>query len=560
MKERKNMWTHKAGAFLLAFTLVFTTLPWVSTEKTYATGADPIADWKVVGTEFVDDSGNGKTPVLHGVGDSTTNTRAQIVGNEVKLNKDYFKIDGNNDYFDLPEGQAFTISVVFKEPVDNTNNGVTEYFISRHKNQSQTNDQNLWQLSTWKHERFGFRRYTNTWTGTRIDGNFYNNKVQDGKWQRFTVTYSGTGTKLKTYVGGEDVTSLNAYNTIGNPKAMIGTGDIWLGRPLPQGSSDGTFKAMEGSLGQATIWKSELSKSDIEDLWKSDKERYELTDMPMVNVSVENVYKNSGSYTSINTTTKSLLKRSYVDKLADSDAPTGYNKFVKFINASGNDITDPILIKYDGSTTLRAVWENIDKTQLQAKVDEHWENKHQYFNETTASEKTEFDTALSNANTVLNDDEATQTEIDNALSSLNSAISDLDGAATDFTDLNTEIAKKTVKNEMKYKNATASKKTDYDTALTNAETATGVATKTQAEIDGLKTTLTNARNGLDGVATDFTDLDAEIAKKTVKNEMKYKNADASKKTAYDTALANAEAATGDTTKTQAEIDGQILQT
>ena len=129
----------------------------------------------------------------------------------------------------------------------------------------------------------------------------------------------------------------------------------------------------------------------------------------------------------------------------------------------------------------------------------------------------------------------------------------------DKSALQTEVAKdSTTKEDVKYTNASDEKKTAYDEALTKANEVLADENATQEQVDAAKQALIDAREALDGKATQEVDkkpLQDEVDKKDdTKASDKYKNADQDKKDAYDKALEDAQKVLDKEDATQEEVD------
>ncbi|MFU1802791.1 sugar-binding protein [Gardnerella swidsinskii] len=173
----------------------------------------------------------------------------------------------------------------------------------------------------------------------------------------------------------------------------------------------------------------------------------------------------------------------------------------------------------------------------------------------STEKKNDFDQALNNAESIEKKAGASDTEIGEAKDKLDNAINGLDGKVkTDELQTAVDNAKKltgvtTSKSQdaYKYENASEAKKSAFDKALQQAESAITEAknaksTKTpeqkQQAVDTALTQLTNAINALDG--NDKTQLVAKLAEaKGKKNDASYKNASAEKQDALNNAIDSA---------------------
>ena len=163
------------------------------------------------------------------------------------------------------------------------------------------------------------------------------------------------------------------------------------------------------------------------------------------------------------------------------------------------------------------------------------------------TKKTAFDQALQTAQTILAKKGATEKEISDATTALKNASNALNGTV-DTSKLQAEVDKAdSLKKSVQYTNAVQDKKSAYDTALTNAESALADAENAQsANTPDQKQTAVNvallrlqtAAAALNGV--DITDLQAEIAlENSVKESVKYAYDTAEKQQTYNKALQDA---------------------
>ncbi|WP_254597007.1 GA module [Gardnerella leopoldii] len=189
-----------------------------------------------------------------------------------------------------------------------------------------------------------------------------------------------------------------------------------------------------------------------------------------------------------------------------------------------------------------------DASGLQAAVTAA-ESKKKTVAYTNASDaaKTAFDQALQTAQTILAKKGATEKEISDATTALKNASNALNGTV-DTSKLQAEINKAdSLKKSVQYTNAVQDKKSEYDTALTNAESALADAENAQsANTPDQKQTAVNvallrlqtAAAALNGV--DIADLQAEIAlENSVKESVKYAYDTAEKQQTYNKALQDA---------------------
>ena len=217
----------------------------------------------------------------------------------------------------------------------------------------------------------------------------------------------------------------------------------------------------------------------------------------------------------------------------------------------------------DATTALKNAVTGLDghdASGLQAAVtDAESKKKTVAYTNASDTKKTAFDQALQAAQTILAKKGATEKEISDATTALKNAVTGLDGhdasglqaAVTDA-----ESKKKTVA----YTNASDTKKTAFDQALQAAQTILAKKGATEKEISDATTALKNASNALNGTV-DTSKLQAEINKAdSLKKSVQYTNAVQDKKSAYDTALTNAESALADAENAQSANTSDQKQT
>ena len=172
------------------------------------------------------------------------------------------------------------------------------------------------------------------------------------------------------------------------------------------------------------------------------------------------------------------------------------------------------------------------------------------------SKKTAFDSALTNASTLVDTAKGTNadgTKVDNIKKALEQAVNDLGGNTVDKSKLQDEIEiayelqgknnqgqdDSSKKKNPKYENASEAKKNDFDTALSNAKQVYNQRDASQQSINKAESKLSEAIDALDG--HDKTQLVAKLTEaKGKKSDISYKNASAEKQTALDNAIASAE--------------------
>ncbi len=213
----------------------------------------------------------------------------------------------------------------------------------------------------------------------------------------------------------------------------------------------------------------------------------------------------------------------------------------------------------------------VDKSALQTLInnDADFKKTIAYIN-ADQTKKITYNEAIADGNAVLTDANATAEKVAQAVDAINSAKAALDGKVN-ITGLEQKVAeaKKLKKStnpqsagDAKYENASENKKKAVDSALQQADSALadakstatqkpGEAAKTpeqkQKAVNDALTQLTNAINELDGVDTQA--LQDEVTRdNALKNNAKCKNASETKKSAFNTALGNAQAALNEATR------------
>ena len=187
-----------------------------------------------------------------------------------------------------------------------------------------------------------------------------------------------------------------------------------------------------------------------------------------------------------------------------------------------------------------------DKAALQARFDELEDVSSDGY---TTDSFAAFETALTNAETVLDDLLATQEEVDGALAALNTAYEGLT-LAVDKTALQTRYDELKDISSEDYTSGTFAA---FETALGNAETILADAEATQEEVDGALSALNAAYEGLAEAAD-------KAALQTRYDELKDTSSEgytSDSFTAFETALDNAETILADTEATQEEVDAAL---
>ncbi len=172
------------------------------------------------------------------------------------------------------------------------------------------------------------------------------------------------------------------------------------------------------------------------------------------------------------------------------------------------------------------------------------------------SKKNAFDTALTNASTLVDLTKGTNADgakVDETKNTLENAVKDLGGNTVDKSKLQHEIETayewqgkdkqgkddSSIKKNPKYENASKDKKNDFDTALSNAKKVYEQKDASQVSINEAESKLSKAIDALDG--HNKSDLNDAIKKaNSKKSEIVYNNASEDKKSAFDKALKYAE--------------------
>ena len=117
----------------------------------------------------------------------------------------------------------------------------------------------------------------------------------------------------------------------------------------------------------------------------------------------------------------------------------------------------------------------------------------------------------------------------------------------------------TTKGTPAYYNAEASKKTAYDNAVAAGKVVLAKDNATQTEVDNAVSAITNAKNALGGRPTNKGALQtaATTGDTTTKGTPAYYNAEASKKTAYDNAVAAGKVVLAKDNATQTEVNNAL---
>lgn len=172
------------------------------------------------------------------------------------------------------------------------------------------------------------------------------------------------------------------------------------------------------------------------------------------------------------------------------------------------------------------------------------------------SKKNAFDTALTNASTLVDLTKGTNADgakVDETKNTLENAVKDLGGNTVDKSKLQREIETayewqgknkqgkddSSIKKNPKYENASKDKKNDFDTALSNAKKVYDQKDASQVSINEAESKLSKAIDALDGHNKSYLN-DAIKKANSKKSEIVYNNASEDKKSAFDKALKYAE--------------------
>ncbi len=205
-----------------------------------------------------------------------------------------------------------------------------------------------------------------------------------------------------------------------------------------------------------------------------------------------------------------------------------------------------------------------DKSELKTLVDNSNDIKSSN-NYTNADQtaQTAYDSAISDAQKVLSNDNATQAEVDNAITAINDANKNLNG------DAKTEAANKaaleaavkeapTVQDTPAYYNGTDEAQKAYNDAITAGQ---GVLNNTNATADQVKDALdaiTTAKSNLKGEATNTDALNTAITNaNNAKQTDNYTDADQEKQDALTNAINAGQDILKKTNATQAEVDNAV---
>lgn len=337
-----------------------------------------------------------------------------------------------------------------------------------------------------------------------------------------------------------------------------------------------------------------LNKAEFDDAKAAAKKKIvelqkngDLTDQEATNFNTKLNDKNTDSIQDID----SILQEAELAKTR-KDANTAIDNFKNLNNAQkkalkeevANPETDP---KSDLDTVdkVKTAINNVvtkakdlDKkmgdlkalVDLVKKQEEHLKKSEKY-NDT--SKKTAFDSALTNASTLVDTAKGTNadgTKVDNIKKALEQAVQDLGGKTVDKSKLQDEIEiayelqgknkqgqdDSSKKKNPKYENASKDKKNDFDTALSSAKRVYDQKNASQQSINDAKDNLSKAIDALDG--HDKSQLVAKLAEaKGKKNDASYNNASKEKQTDLNNAITSAEGIVEKAGATEKEISDAI---
>lgn len=337
-----------------------------------------------------------------------------------------------------------------------------------------------------------------------------------------------------------------------------------------------------------------LNKAEFDDAKAAAKKKIvelqkngDLTDQEATNFNTKLNDKNTDSIQDLD----SILQEAELAKTR-KDANTAIDNFKNLNNAQkkalkeevANPETDP---KSDLDTVdkVKTAINNVvtkakdlDKKMgdLKALVDlvkkqEEDLKKSEKYNDT--SKKTAFDSALTNASTLVDTAKGTNadgTKVDNIKKALEQAVQDLGGKTVDKSKLQDEIEiayelqgknkqgqdDSSKKKNPKYENASKDKKNDFDTALSSAKRVYDQKNASQQSINDAKDNLSKAIDALDG--HDKSQLVAKLAEaKGKKNDASYNNASKEKQTDLNNAITSAEGIVEKAGATEKEISDAI---
>ncbi|WP_341183255.1 S-layer homology domain-containing protein [Paenibacillus sp. FSL H7-0756] len=192
----------------------------------------------------------------------------------------------------------------------------------------------------------------------------------------------------------------------------------------------------------------------------------------------------------------------------------------------------------------------VDKTALQGKVTEAGAlDKKEY----TAESWSKLELELAEANTVLNNPEATQEQVDAAVVKLTDAINQLEKVKVDKTVLQGKVTEAGLLNEKEY---TAESWSKLELELAEANTVLNDPNATQEQVDAAVTKLTDAINQLEKVKVDKAALQGKVTEAGALNEKEYTAESWSK---LELELAEANTVLNDPNATQEQVDAAVTK-
>ena len=182
-----------------------------------------------------------------------------------------------------------------------------------------------------------------------------------------------------------------------------------------------------------------------------------------------------------------------------------------------------------------------------------------YYNATPEKQRV-YDQAIASGKQIKDKANATQTEVDNATRAINDAKAALGGQDTNKTALTTALSDDaTTKASSAYYNATPEKQRVYDQAIASGKQIKDKANATQTEVDNALSAINTAKNALGGNATNKDALQTATSTGDIETKATpaYYNAEASKKTAYDNAVAAGKVVLAKDNATQTEVNDAV---
>ena len=244
---------------------------------------------------------------------------------------------------------------------------------------------------------------------------------------------------------------------------------------------------------------------------------------------------------------------------------------------SQSEINNQVSLLRAKQNSLTIAATTTEKNNLSAKVDEltkastenktpksigEYNKEFKKFEQDFNSIKTEVSQIIAKG------DNATRAEVDAALSKVDEIKTKLDTAARLLVDKGnkTELEKavreeSTVKGNFKYYNANKMKRDAYDSAITKGNTVINDDNATQAEVNAALRAITEAKQALNGAATNkeaLREASTTDAERTKTTDAKYYNEkDQAKKQAYDNAVSAAAGVLSNDNATQDQVDAAL---